>query len=87
MHRAALALVLDPAHDYRESSQIAWTMSNTPRGSALAYGFVKANFDALAARAPGPRDGLVCLGSWSRLNRQHTVISRSEQQRKDGSLS
>jgi alanyl aminopeptidase len=50
--RTALALLLDPAHDFRESSQIAWTMSNTPRGSALAYDFVKANFDALAARAP-----------------------------------
>ena len=50
--RAALALVLDPAHDYREAVQIAWTMSDTPRGAILAYDFMKANFDALVARAP-----------------------------------
>src|SRR6185369_2477458 len=50
--RSALALLLDPAHDYREASQIAWTMSGTPRGGILAYDFMKANFDALVARAP-----------------------------------
>ena len=49
---AALALVLDPAHEYREVSQILWSVSNTPRGGALAYAFMTANFDALVARAP-----------------------------------
>ncbi len=57
--RSALALLLDPAHDYREVSQIAWTMSATPRGGERTYAFMKANFDALVARAPrytgGPR--------------------------------
>jgi alanyl aminopeptidase len=50
--RSALALVLDPAQDYRDASQIAWTMSGTPRGSAIVYAFMKENFDALVARAP-----------------------------------
>ena len=49
---SALTLILDPAHDYREAVQIAWTLSETPRGGALAYDFMKANFDALVARAP-----------------------------------
>ena len=49
---SALALILDPAHDYREVVQIAWTLAETPRGSALAYDFMKANFDALVGRAP-----------------------------------
>lgn len=50
--REALSLVLDPARDYREAMQIAWTMAETPRGGVLAYDFMKANFDALVARAP-----------------------------------
>ena len=50
--RAALELVLDPAYDYREAIQIAWSMAETPPGAALAYEFMKANFDALVARAP-----------------------------------
>jgi hypothetical protein len=50
--RSALALILDPAHDYREAFQIAWTQSGTPQGGARAYDFMKANFDALVARAP-----------------------------------
>ena len=50
--RDALALVLDPSLDYREASQIAWTMSERPGGAVLAYEFMKANFDAMAARAP-----------------------------------
>ncbi len=49
---SALALVLDPAHDYRDAIQIAWTQSGTPQGGARAYDFMKANFDALVARAP-----------------------------------
>src|SRR5688572_18420024 len=61
--RAALALMLQPAHDYRESSQIAWTLANTPQGSALAYEFLKANFDALAARAP--RDSPAFWPRWA----------------------
>jgi alanyl aminopeptidase len=61
--RAALALLLDPAHDYREASQIAWTMSNTPRGAALVHAFVKANFDALVARAP--RDSAAFFPRWA----------------------
>lgn len=50
--RSALALILDPAHDYREAFQIAWTQSGTSQGSDRAYDFMKANFDALVARAP-----------------------------------
>jgi alanyl aminopeptidase len=60
--RSALALVLDPAHDYRDASQIAWTLSNTPDGSALVYAFMKANFDALVARAP--RDAAAFFPYW-----------------------
>lgn len=60
--RSALALILDPAHDYREASQIAWTLSNTPRGAVLAYDFMKANFDALVARAP--RDAAAHFPRW-----------------------
>jgi alanyl aminopeptidase len=59
---SALALLLDPAHDYREAVQIAWTMSGTPRGGALAYAFMKANFDALVARAP--RDAAASYPRW-----------------------
>jgi alanyl aminopeptidase len=61
--RSALALLLDPAHDYREASQIAWTMSNTPRGGALVYAFMKENFDALVARAP--RDSAASFPRWA----------------------
>ena len=61
--RSALALLLDPVHDYREVSQIAWTMSNTPRGGALVYAFMKANFDALVARAP--RDSAASFPRWA----------------------
>jgi len=50
--RSALAMILEPIHDYRESMQIAWTMSDLPRGGALAYAFMKANFDTLASMAP-----------------------------------
>ena len=60
--RSALALVLDPAQDYRDVSQILWTMSNTPRGGAIAYAFMKANFDALVARAP--RDSAAYFPHW-----------------------
>jgi len=49
---SALALILDPAHDYRDAFLIAWTQSGTPLGGARAYDFMKANFDALVARAP-----------------------------------
>lgn len=61
--RAALALMLDPAQDFRESSQIAWTLSNTPRGSALVHAFAKANFAALEARAP--RDAPASWPRWA----------------------
>jgi alanyl aminopeptidase len=61
--RAALALMLDPAHDYREAAQIAWSLSSTPQGSALVFEFVKANFDALAARAP--RDAPAQFPRWT----------------------
>jgi len=50
--RSALALILDPAHDYREAIQIAWGQPGTPQGSARTFEFIKANFDALVARAP-----------------------------------
>ncbi len=50
--RSALALILDPAHDYREVFQIAWSQSGTPQAGARAYEFMKAHFDALVARAP-----------------------------------
>jgi len=59
---SALPLILDPAHDYREVVQIAWTLSETPRGSALAYDFMKVNFDALVARAP--RDAAAFYPRW-----------------------
>jgi cytosol alanyl aminopeptidase len=61
--RSALALLLDPAHDYREVSQIAWTMSATPRGGERVYAFMKANFDALVARAP--RDAAASFPRWA----------------------
>ncbi|MGH8765566.1 MAG: ERAP1-like C-terminal domain-containing protein, partial [Burkholderiales bacterium] len=50
--RSALALILDPVHDYREAIQIAWSLTETPRGSVLAYAFVKVNFDSLVSMAP-----------------------------------
>src|SRR5260221_2946133 len=50
--RSALALILDPAHDYREAIQIAWGQPGTPQGSARTFEFMKTNFDALVARAP-----------------------------------
>jgi alanyl aminopeptidase len=49
---AALALVLDPAYDYREAVQIASTQSETPEGAARVHAFAKANFDRLVAAAP-----------------------------------
>ena len=61
--RRALALMLDPAHDYREAVQIAWTMSDTPQGAVLAFEFMKANFDALVARAP--RDAAAAYPRWA----------------------
>ena len=61
--RRALALTLDPAHDYREAVQIAWTLSDTPQGGALVFEFVKANFDALVARAP--RDAAAGYPRWA----------------------
>ncbi len=50
--RSALALILDPAHDYREAVQILWGQPATPQGSRRAFEFIKGNFDALVARAP-----------------------------------
>ena len=50
--RLALKLILDPIHDYREAIQIAWTAADTPQGGALAYAFVKENFDSLVSMAP-----------------------------------
>jgi len=38
-------------------------MSGTPAGSALVYEFMKANFDALAARAP--RDAAAFFPRWA----------------------
>ena len=61
--RPALALMLDPAHDYREASQIAWTLSGTPQGGALVFAFVKENYDALVARAP--RDAAASFPRWA----------------------
>lgn len=61
--RSALALVLNPAHDYREVSQIAWTLSSTPAGGVLVFNFVKENFDALVARAP--RDAAASFPRWA----------------------
>ena len=61
--RRALALLLDPAHDYREAVQIAWTQSNTPQGGVLVFEFMKANFDALVARAP--RDAAADYPRWA----------------------
>ena len=61
--RRALALTLDPAHDYREAVQIARTLSETPQGGALVFEFVKANFDALVARAP--RDAAAAYPLWA----------------------
>ena len=55
--------MLDPAHDYREAVQIAWTLSGTPRGGALVFDFVKENFDALVARAP--RDAAASFPRWA----------------------
>ena len=51
--RSALELILNPAYDYREAFQIAWSQANTPQGGAgRSYKFMKSNFDALVARAP-----------------------------------
>ena len=35
--RAALELILDPSRDYRETTQIAWTQSNTSQGAARTW--------------------------------------------------
>jgi alanyl aminopeptidase len=59
---AALALMLDPAHNYREAAQVAWSLSSTPQGGALVFEFLKANFDALASRAP--RDAPAQFPRW-----------------------
>jgi alanyl aminopeptidase len=61
--RSALALMLDPAHDYREAAQIAWTLSGTPQGGTLVFAFVKENFGALVARAP--RDAAASFPRWA----------------------
>jgi len=61
--RSALALLLDPAHDYREAAQVAWTLSGTPRGGPLVFSFLKENFDALVARAP--RDAPASFPRWA----------------------
>ena len=61
--RAALALLLDPALDYREASQIAWAMAGAPRGGERVFAFVKENFDALVARAP--RDAAAQFPRWA----------------------
>jgi alanyl aminopeptidase len=61
--RSALALMLDPAHDYREASQVAWTLSGTPHGGPLVFAFVKENYDALVARAP--RDAAANFPLWA----------------------
>jgi alanyl aminopeptidase len=61
--RSALALMLDPAHDYREAAAIAWTVSSTPQGGPLVFAFVKENFDALVARAP--RDAAASFPRWA----------------------
>jgi alanyl aminopeptidase len=61
--RSALALMLDPAHDYREASQIAWSMSGAPRGAERVFAFTMENFDALAARAP--RDAAASFPRWA----------------------
>jgi alanyl aminopeptidase len=61
--RAALALLLDPALDFREASQIAWAMASAPRGSERVFAFTKENFDALVARAP--RDAAAYFPRWA----------------------
>jgi alanyl aminopeptidase len=61
--RSALALILDPAHDYREAVGIAWTQSETPQGSARVHAFAKANFDRLVALAP--RDSPAYFPRWA----------------------
>src|SRR4029077_15218581 len=61
--RRALALMLDPAHDYRQAVQIAWVLSGTPQGGVLVFEFMKANFDALVARAP--RDAAAAFPLWA----------------------
>jgi alanyl aminopeptidase len=60
----ALSLILDPANDYREAVQIAWTESDTPQGAVLVHAFAKANFDGLVAAAP--RDAASFYPSFAR---------------------
>jgi alanyl aminopeptidase len=50
--KAAFALVLGDQLDPRESVEIVWEASRHAGSRRLAYEFVKANFDALAARLP-----------------------------------
>ncbi len=51
--RAALALVLDPELDARESVRILWGLTRLPAQTApLAYAFLVEHFDALVARLP-----------------------------------
>jgi len=63
MAREALPLILDPAYDYREAVQIAWTQSELPQGGVRVHAFAKANFDALVARAP--RDAAALYPFWA----------------------
>jgi alanyl aminopeptidase len=59
----AFALLLDPAYEYREAQQVAWTHAGLPLGGRQLHAFVKANFDALVARAP--RDAAASFPNWA----------------------
>ncbi|MDC0712447.1 M1 family metallopeptidase [Stigmatella sp. ncwal1] len=50
--REQLPLVLDPSEDPRETVWMMFSASQDPRTSGVVYGFMKENYDALAARMP-----------------------------------
>lgn len=50
--KAALALMLDPELDARDTVRILWGVARTPAGVPLAFAFLNAEMDALVARLP-----------------------------------
>ena len=50
--KAALALLLDPELDARDTIRILWGATRRAENVPLAYGFLVAHFDALVARLP-----------------------------------
>ena len=50
--KAALALMLDPELDARDTVRILWGVTKTPAGVPLAFEFLTAEMEKLVARLP-----------------------------------